>query len=245
MILDAKNSESVMTTSHSSFTFSSFCFYRPSNTRTNLKMSAYALPDLFHTPSNFSFTDEKRDDSESVGIAVKEAKVDSALLIQSLMGQTKQSPTSGSQTKRRRPRTGCDAAPSQPSCQEALGFELSISFNGRKYTALRSLPSFEELRKDLLEEVDADIPELCFDESVQGHSFSFLQGILQSYIPAVERWLREVTQRVSPTVSPSLRSFLWEPVTRPEYLHRDSSCSSQLDRIEETETDELEDDISF
>ena len=214
--------------------------------QTNLIMSAYALPDLFHTPTNFSFTEEKRDESENLGIAIKEARVDSALLIQTLMGQTKQSTTtSSSQRKRRQARMGCDTGSPHPSYHEALGFELCISLNGRKYTALRSLPSFEELRKDLLEEVDTDIPELCFDESVQGHSFSFLQGILQSYIPTVERWLKEVTKRVSPTSSPSLRSFLWEPVTKPEYLHRDSSCSSQLDRIEETETDELEDDFSF
>jgi len=208
-------------------------------------MSAYALPDLFHTPSKFSFMEEKREESENLGIAIKEAKVDSALLIQTLTGQTKQSTTSSSQRKRRRARMGCDTCSPHPSYHEALGFELSISLNGRKYTALRSLPSFEELRNDLLEEVDTDIPELCFDESIEGHSFSFLQGILQSYIPTVERWLKEVTKRVSPTSSPSLRSFLWEPVTKPEYLHRDSSCSSQLDRIEETETDELEDDFSF
>lgn len=208
-------------------------------------MSAYALPDLFHTTSNFSFAEAKREDSENVGIVVKEAKVDSALLIQSLLRTPTQSPTTSAQRKRRRARTGCEATPSQPSCEEALKFELSISSNGRKYTALRSLLSFEELRRDLLEEVDADIPELCFEESVKGHSFSFLQGILQSYIPTVERWLREVTQRVSAKASPSLRSFLWEPVSRPEYLHRDSSCSSHLDRIEETETDDVEDEFSF
>lgn len=207
-------------------------------------MSAYALPHLFETPSNsghFSFTEEKREDPDSVvGIAVKEAKIDSALLIESLFAKSSNiSPNSVSKRKRRSSRTGGEApANSKPSCHEALKFELSISFNGRSYTALRSIPSFEELRRDLLEEVDEDIPELRFEESVQGYSFSFLQGILQSYVPVVERWLREVTKRVSPTASPSLRSFLWEPFSTPEYLHRDSSCSSQLDRIDETEMDE-------
>ena len=206
-------------------------------------MSAYALPDLFHTPSHFSFSEEKREDTESVGIAVKEAKVDSALLIQSLVSKPKQSTQS---YRKRRSRPGCESVSTTPSCQEALKFELSISFNGRKYTALRSLPSFEALRRDLLEEVNEDIPELRFEESVQGYSFSFLQNIVQSYVPTVERWLREVTKRVSPTASPSLRSFLWEPVSTPVYLHRDSSCSSQLDRIEETEKDESdEEDSSF
>lgn len=224
-------------------------------------MSAYALPDLFQTPSHhhFSFVQEEKhdDDDDAIGIAVKEARVDSALLIQSLVGAsttTKQSTNSSTMLhhhKRRRPRTTTgwsdpSASTCERSCQEALKFELSISFNGRKYTALRSVPSFEELRRDLLEEVvDAvDIPELPFDEEpvVQGHSFSFLQGILQSYIPVVEGWLREVTKRVSPAASPSLRSFLWEPMSRPEYLHRDSSQSSQLDRIDETEVDETEED---
>ena len=210
-------------------------------------MSAYAF-DFFQTPnSHFAFAEEKLEDHDTIGIAVKEAKVDSALLIQSLVGKTtKQSPTSSMHRKQRRTRSGSDpTACLKRSCQEALKFELSISFNGRKYTALRSLPSLEELRRDLLEEINEDIPELPFEESVHGHSFSFLQGIVQSYVPIVERWLREVTRRVSPSASPSLRSFLWEPHSTPDYLHRDSSQSSQLDRIEETEVDETDDDLMF
>ena len=225
-----------------------FLHNRPLSSLSNTTMSAYALPDLFQSPSgHFSFAEEKLDDSDSIGIAVKEAKVDSALLIQTLVGKTSKQSTTSSANQRKRTRRAGGEQPASPSlsCQEALKFELSISFNGRKYTALRSLPSFEELRRDLLEEVDTDIPELPFQESVQGHSFSFLQGILQSYVPVVERWLREVTKRVSPTASPSLRSFLWEPVSRPQYLHRDSSHSSQLDRIEETESDETEEEPSF
>jgi hypothetical protein len=205
-------------------------------------MSAYALPDLFHAPTPcFSFTEEKRDDGDedAVGIAITEAKVDSALLIQSLVGGLPKESSQKSahfKSRRRRPASSSAVSPALSS-EDALKFELSISFNGRKYTAMRSLPSFEQLRQDLLEEVEADIPELCFEESVKGGSFSCLQGIIQSYIPRVERWLRHVTRHVSLSQSPSLRSFLWEPAEPMEYLHRDTSCSSHLDAIVESDTE--------
>lgn len=216
-------------------------------------MSAYALPDLFLSPtSHFSFADEEKlnhesdDDENCINIAVNDAKIDSALLIKSLVVPSKDvSPKS--QRRLRRIRPGCteSTSTSPPCAQDALKFELAISLNGRSYTALRSLPSFEELRKDLMEELEEDIPELHFEESVQGYSFSFLQGMLKSYIPTVERWLQVVTRRISTTKSTSLRSFLWEPMSMPEYLHdRDDSSSSLLSlvRIDETEFDESDDE---
>mmetsp|Transcript_5272 Transcript_5272/g.7222 ORF Transcript_5272/g.7222 Transcript_5272/m.7222 type:complete len:357 (-) Transcript_5272:82-1152(-) len=42
---------------------------------------------------------------------------------------------------------------SENNYQEAIQFELSISFNGRKYTATRTLPRFEKLRNDLIAEM--------------------------------------------------------------------------------------------
>jgi hypothetical protein len=245
------------------------------------------------SPQQYYFSleeEEKRDQHEDdtkknqhvVGIAVKEAKVNAALLIESLIAN-KSTNTTGTGTsttttttnnnnkqsnhawanhrRHRRPRPAGTTESSSSSSsssssgatygkqpnlshQQALQFELAITFNGRSYTALRSIPSFEELRQALQEETEEDIPQLCFEDSMQGYSFSFLQGVLQSYVPVVERWLREVTKRISPMSSPSFRSFLWEPSSKPEHLllHRDSSCSSQLDRIDETEMDEDTDD---
>lgn len=264
-------------------------------------MSAYALPDLFDTPSPFSFAqydcgedreettsstfdrasteeeeEEEKETYNALGIAIKEAKIDSALLIQSLCqvqssgekinttNSNNHNSVSNKIPRKRRRGVGMrtssindknysqtsKATSSSPTTRDALKFELSISFNGRKYTAVRSLPSLEELRQDLMEEVNEYIPELRLDQSMVllqqgGYSFSFLQNVLQSCIPTVERWLYQVTQRISPARSPSLRSFLWEPVSMPHFLHRGdshSSISSHLDRIEETEVDDEDED---
>lgn len=228
-------------------------------------MSAYALPDLFHTPCHFSFEEKEShndddDENDDFSVAVSDAKVDSALLLKSLIvpsTTTKElSPTS--QRRMRKMRMALEDSPTtkpptasssllsaSPSAKDALKFELSISLNGRNYTAFRSLPSFELLRQNLLEEIGEGVPELCFEEPVQRPSLGFLQGILQSYKPTVERWLSQVIRRVSPTNSASLRSFLWEPLSRPEYLlHRHESCSSsQLDRIDETEFSETDEEM--
>jgi hypothetical protein len=137
-----------------------------------------------------------------------------------------------------------------------MQFELSISFNGRKYTAMRTLPSLLQLRRDLMEEVenrqrifqsagfkpprhparlhsdyddddescqeqDVCIPELprlaedCPWTAQASRGFSMLQGVLSSYAPTLEGWLRNVTKLVPPNDSPSWANFLWEPVPEP------------------------------
>lgn len=206
---------------------------------------------------------------QNVGIAVKEAKIDAARLIHALT-------RTNSAATRQQQQAAASATPvSSDHCQanshtrsrrrnhpqhtsvtpqeDAMQLELSISFNGRKYTAMRTLPSLLQLRRDLMEEVanrqrifqsagfepprhparfysecddsdkksqdqDVCIPELprlvedCPWTAQASRGFSMLQGVLSSYAPTLEGWLRNVTKLVDPNESPSWNNFLWEPV---------------------------------
>jgi hypothetical protein len=210
---------------------------------------------------------------QNVGISVKEAKIDAARLVHALT-------TRGTAATRQQQQVTASAAtPVSPDhCQanshtrsrrrnhpqhtsvtpqeDAMQFELSISFNGRKYTAMRTLPSLLQLRRDLMEEVenrqrifqsasfeppqhparlyldcgdndkkcqdqDVCIPELprlaedCPWTAQASRGFSMLQGVLSSYAPTLEGWLRNMTKLVPPHDSPSWANFLWEPVSVP------------------------------
>lgn len=202
---------------------------------------------------------EEEDDIEKVLIVVKEPKIDSALLIKSLTENNNsmpKTPSSPRKTRLRR-RNSIDNSDTtnvvRRSAEDALQFELSISSNGRNYTAVRSLPTIQRLRQELLNEVgqkgDGDcckIPELPDwkeDESkgVARRSFSFLHSCLRSYVPALEGWLRAVTA-VVPTDSPTLARFLVEPLwiqLEKELSEKETSCST-LDSIVESDTDEEE-----
>jgi hypothetical protein len=220
-------------------------------------------------------TDERStlvEPDQNVGIAVKEAKIDAARLIHALT-------TRSTAATRQQQQAAASASPaSSDHCQanshtrsrrrnhpqhttvtpqeDAMQFELSISFNGRKYTAMRTLPSLLQLRRDLMEEVenrqrifqsagfepprhparfysdcddddkkcqdqDVCIPELprlaedCPWTAQASRGFSMLQGVLSSYAPTLEGWLRNVTKLVPPNDSPSWANFLWEPVSVP------------------------------
>jgi len=141
---------------------------------------------------------------------------------------------------------------------EAVEYELSISFNGKQYTAKRSFPRILRLRRELVKELhtrrnnysghfgvirsfmahpadsydqnykchkDSDatlIPELpsglCSDETpnerlgIAGRSLNMIQSSVTGNSPRLEEWLKLVFQRVKPETSPSLTSFLSEPV---------------------------------
>jgi hypothetical protein len=227
--------------------------------------------------------DEEEDDIEKVLIVVKEPKIDSVLLIQSLTENNhQQNPTPAAKTasprkSRLRRRNSIDNSDTthagtssvvRRSAEDALQFELSISSNGRNYTAVRSLPTIQRLRQELLHEVghkegDPDspckikIPELPDWKEEHGgtgsngvgvgkggvarRSFSFLHSCLRSYVPALEGWLRAVTA-VVPTDSPTLARFLVEPLwmqLEKELSEKETSCST-LDAIVESDTDEEE-----
>eukprot|EP00586_Coscinodiscus_wailesii_P000632 CAMPEP_0172481122 /NCGR_PEP_ID=MMETSP1066-20121228/6751_1 /TAXON_ID=671091 /ORGANISM="Coscinodiscus wailesii, Strain CCMP2513" /LENGTH=335 /DNA_ID=CAMNT_0013243121 /DNA_START=43 /DNA_END=1050 /DNA_ORIENTATION=- len=183
------------------------------------------------------------------------------------------------------------------SLENAIQFDLSVNFNGRKYSARRSLPSFIKLRRNLIDEllhkpgkgkyankggaymkpthdgnvhlvynacgdnetnvdVSEIIPELLpsksslhstgeplnarkvrshsafsqldapLSEAVllpmgnTGHGFTMLHAVLRShYCPAMERWLRSVSELVPPESSPAFARFLWEPLTGDDASH--------------------------
>lgn len=183
----------------------------------------------------------------AIVIAVKEARIDSMRLIQALTSNaatTLQRSTFGRFQKRKQGTVVEKEKEIKFSPQEgAMQFDLSITFNGRKYTAVRSLPRILQLRQDLVEEVkerrhsveqhykckeldSLTIPELprmyegCDSDMSPGgatgfvaRSFSMLQSLLCSYVPVLEVWLHNVTSLVQPVDSPILRQFLWEPLS--------------------------------
>ncbi|KAL7575807.1 hypothetical protein ACA910_003132 [Epithemia clementina (nom. ined.)] len=236
-------------------------------------MSAYALPGLFpplprqefsSERSSFNFEDDAKPCSSSnynespgrVGISVKDAKIDSALLVQSL-AQNELSPTS-SPRSRRRTRSDPTREVSSTSKDEAMQFELSVSFGGQRYTTTRSWPSICKFRKDLIRNVRSiEIPELpsLHPPGVLCRSFSFLQNLVCSYAPALEGWLRTVTVLVPPD-NPILSHFLHEEEASDMNCYRPvavefeklPSVKHLLNSIEESETegdDERGDDIMF
>jgi len=115
----------------------------------------------------------RRNEIVEVEIVVKEAKIDPARLVQSLASSA---PTTkladGCRSRRRsRPRPAAavsggsnavgddhedddDAAAKITPQEESTEFELSIAYNGRTYTAFRSLTSILRLRRDLVSEVE-------------------------------------------------------------------------------------------
>ena len=124
--------------------------------------------------------------------------------------------------------------------EDAIHFHLSVSFCGRTYTAKRTLPSFQKLRNDLIQEIgsktsssssstttkrstqkqsnhctNVSIPELPKTASTDLLGISGLSNIqeaITSFVcPAMESWLRNVAEQLPS--SPSLCKFLWEPLS--------------------------------
>jgi len=188
--------------------------------------------------------------NKRVSISVKEAKVDSALLVQSLANGEKGGGNSPSSRRRLRMRSD-EISKAE---EEALLFELSVSLADRKYTTTKSWPSILKLRKDLLRNLQKyQIPELpCLHPpGVLCKSLSFMHELVKSYIPTLQCWLRAVTDLV-PQDDPILSHFFYEdlgeennlsnPVLVKQLEERSRTNSNlQLDSIDETEYEEGED----
>jgi hypothetical protein len=147
-------------------------------------MSVYALPGLFPFAETSVPVVPPVNDG-TIDIRVRQAKIDSAVLVQSL-----------SNTKRQR----------IPAQEECMQFELEIVWNGH-YTATRSLPRIVQLRNDLYEE-GVLIPDLPHYDVGAKSGFLFLQSMLTAYAPNLEDWLRKVVARINPHESQALRTFL-------------------------------------
>lgn len=108
--------------------------------------------------STASTTSQSRHNSNGdVVIAVKEAKIDPARLLRSLAlsGDWKKNvvakPISDDNERGDTSGNGCQCDPHE----EAINFEFSVSFNGREYSATRTLPRILQFRTDLIEEFRA------------------------------------------------------------------------------------------
>lgn len=110
--------------------------------------------------STASTSSQSRHNSNGdVVIAVKEAKIDPVRLIRSLALSgdskknvaTKPKPMGNDNQRGNRSDNGCHCGPHE----EAINFEFSISFNGREYSATRTLPRILQFRTDLIEEFRA------------------------------------------------------------------------------------------
>ena len=125
--------------------------------------------------SGDSFQNKTDNDNER-GIAVKEAKFDPVRLVQAVTGGCNSRPQHQRKTTLRRrsssenmrdsqssilqsspgsPKSSCDKNKHDTGSphEEAIQFELSISFNGRTYTATRTLQCIIQLRNDLIREM--------------------------------------------------------------------------------------------
>jgi len=233
--------------------------------------------------------------AKEVGISVKEAKIDPVRLVKSLASKSRsQDSSSNPPPEIRLEQTNC-ASGDDPHT-EAIQFELSISFNGRTYTATRTLPRIIQLRNDLISEINArrkalrgkriglfkkrsikslglvdidggsaidddemtvesvdveeedvsipEIPDYYSGEeragSFAGKGFTLLHALLRSYCPAMEGWLRKVTDLMPPMDSPSLSKFLWEPVSGEVHMSSSHSFSTLVSIKEDLSEDEGE-----
>ncbi|CAJ1942484.1 unnamed protein product [Cylindrotheca closterium] len=121
------------------------------------------------SPYLFSQESSESDDSkgDEPGIHVTEAKVDPVRLVQSV-SRPKGHSNKKNQLRRRNSKDRLEESAKDPSnseaCSkdeggrsmhdEAIEFALAISFNGRKYTAKRTMQRIIQLRDDLITEMD-------------------------------------------------------------------------------------------
>jgi len=196
---------------------------------------------------------------------------------------------------------------------EAIEFELSISFNGRKYTAKRTMQCIMQLRDDLIREMkhrrqwltqegrelssspsppttslhlhrydssgNGNIDSSFFDPKTSisniivvqipeippltghhhhgdedrggddndthgfvGRGFTMLHAMVTSYVPVMERWLKNVMVIVPPQDSECLLNFLWEPQDSEKDFNLPTCFKSVLDSINNNNNNNNDDD---
>lgn len=112
---------------------------------------------------------------------VKRATLDPVRLVRSLTRKASRRLYPSSRSRRDRckmvdkvPSTDKAVVSSSPSYEDAVQFEISVSFNGRKYTATRTLPSIKALRNDLIREMQ--IRQESIQNQLQRHSHLLPSG---------------------------------------------------------------------
>lgn len=115
----------------------------------------FSLENLLAMTTNDDIKDDQRDErcpqeTQEVGIAVKEAKIDPVRLVQAVASGDHKCSCS-----HKAPVTEFLSCCQRTPHEDAIQFELSISYNGRSYSATRTLPRLVQLRNDLVREVNA------------------------------------------------------------------------------------------
>jgi len=125
------------------------------------KPSSGSLDTSDHLTTSTS-SQSRHNSNGDVVIAVKEAKIDSARLIRSLAlsGDSKKKKKNAAAKPKplgedNRQDDGSDNGRKCDPHEEAINFEFSVSFNGREYSATRTLPRILQFRTDLIEEFRA------------------------------------------------------------------------------------------
>ena len=101
-----------------------------------------------------------------------------------------------------------------------MQFALEVTWNGRRYTVVRSLHRMRQLRDELVSELGVlqpnkkvTVPELPSLPGNGGSSFTLLQALQRSHVPALEAWLGKVFALVSSVnESATLTNFVLEPI---------------------------------
>jgi hypothetical protein len=121
------------------------------------------------TPAAPPHGEESEDTSgtSQVGISVKDAKIDPVRLVKSLTTTTKSRKQNNSATPSapqevtanksgscKVDKNTCSNDEDDDPHKDAIQFELNISFNGRTYSATRTMPRIIQLRNDLISEIN-------------------------------------------------------------------------------------------
>jgi hypothetical protein len=226
----------------------------------------------------------KKNTEDKPGIQVRKGKIDPVRLVQCVTQspRSQSQPSKKSHSRRRnskerlsdsaqssqknRNATGDkEASSADSSHDEAIEFELSISFNGRKYTAMRTMQCIVQLRDDLISEMNnkkrwlqmrssensfntadddddkyVQIPEIppISGPGFMGRGFTMLHAMVTSYVPAMEGWLDSV-MAIVPQDSECLMNFLWEPLPNdlppPDFTFKSCGSLAPLGSIKELE----------
>ena len=181
--------------------------------------------------------------SDQIDVSVKDVRLDILQLIHSLTSsaapllsanaaarkQQRSSTATRSRTVLHNPADVKLASASAPevsplsSKECAMLFEMSISWNGRQYSVVRSLERLRYMREELVAEMKMldmknatavpEMPNLPDNGGCANQSFALLQGLLRAHMPSMERWLNQVF-RLVPHINDSatLTNFILQPV---------------------------------
>lgn len=219
-----------------------------------------SLPACMADPSDLqsssTFAHERKPQNSDPVVTVRDARIDGVKLIQAVTGTSKPQQLSPRKTLRRRGSQTRSSESSMGSPQvspqklskdsrrrstpdiqyeDAVDFDLSISFNGRKYNASRSLLCIHQFRYSLIEEVEdrkrlhmkrrsSQLPDVPLDEEdVSIPEIPSLVDEVSHGCPNIGFWVRDFTmlQAMASSYSPVLELWLRDTISS---IPQDSEC---------------------